>query len=106
MHKNFNDAFGNFVIYEIIVDGISYKIGKADLDRITQSSGDPTRIHQQVRKLRLRYGKGNVFHNILDSLFGVTTEHAKKVEHEILMLYYLTRDEVPEGNRNSFNPKK
>ncbi len=50
-HKNANHAVSHFGIYEIKVNGETYKFGKADLDRVTQSSGLPTRLHQQVRRL-------------------------------------------------------
>jgi len=56
-HLNTNNATGNFGVYEIKVDGDLYKLGKADLDRVTQSSGLPTRVHQQVRKLQEVHGK-------------------------------------------------
>lgn len=52
MHKNSNEAIGNYCVYQIIVAGEVYKIGKADLDRITKCSGNPTRIHQQMRILK------------------------------------------------------
>lgn len=41
-HLNSNDAVGHFGIYEIRVNGGLYKIGKADLSRVTKSSKLPT----------------------------------------------------------------
>ena len=38
-HLNSNSATSNFGVYEIEVDGQLYKIGKADLNRVTQASG-------------------------------------------------------------------
>ena len=104
IHKNSNDAIGNYGIYEITVFGERYKIGKADLDRLTMFSGDPKRIHQQVRKLRKKYGNENVFYVILESLFGVTTQKAKALEREILRLIYQQTRIIPEGNSKSFKP--
>jgi YD repeat-containing protein len=40
------------------LDGELYKYGKADMNRVTKSSGNPTRLHQQVEALeRLNPGK-------------------------------------------------
>jgi len=47
-HLNNNKAISHFGLYEIYVNGELYKIGKADLERITKSTGLPTRLHQQV----------------------------------------------------------
>lgn len=105
MHRNNNAALGNYVIYEIVVNNITYKIGKADLDRLTQSSGNPTRIHQQVRKLRIKYGPQNVFQRVLEQLFGVTTAEAKNFERALLEYFYEQNGFVPEGNQKSFTPK-
>ncbi|UBM60817.1 hypothetical protein LAG90_09230 [Marinilongibacter aquaticus] len=46
VNLNANAAKGNFGVYEILKDGQLYKYGKADLGRVTQSSGLPTRLHQ------------------------------------------------------------
>lgn len=106
MHKNSNEALGNDAIYEILVYRKTYKIGKADLDRITLSSGDPTRIHQQLRKLRLKYGVQNVIYDIVESLFGITTEEAKAFERAILQLVYERDNIVPQGNQKNFKPQQ
>ena len=105
-HKNSNDAVGNYCIYEIIVGGKVYKIGKADLDRITKSTNDPTRIHQQIVKLRKKYVSKSVFNSILEELFGVTTSEAKEAEKVILELIIFEIGEIPEGNRKSYPSKK
>lgn len=102
MHKNNNDAVGNYGIYEIYVSGKLYKIGKADLDRITKCSGDPTRIHQQLRILRKKHGIDSVVYELVERLFGVTTSVAKEFEREFLKLYYELENEVPDGNKKSF----
>ena len=52
INKNSLKAVGNFVGYVIKISGKTFKVGKADAGRITQSSGLPTRIHSQMRKLR------------------------------------------------------
>src|SRR5205807_7243301 len=53
---NGNDAVSQFGIYKIWVKDKLRKIGKVDLLRVTESSGLPTRLHQQVRKLKELYG--------------------------------------------------
>ena len=105
-HKNSNDAVGNYGIYQIMTDDVVYKIGKADLDRITKSTNTATRIHQQVRKLRKKYVKQNVFYILLEELLGSTTSHAKKVEQAILEIVIMDMGYVPEGNSKSYKPKK
>jgi len=104
MHKNNNDASGNYGIYQIIVEGKVFKIGKADLDRITKISGDPTRIHQQIRILSLKYTEKNIVFRYLRKLFNVPTKEAKMLEHFFLMEYYQANGIIPEGNQKSFKP--
>jgi len=106
MHKNSNESVGNFGVYEILVFDITFKIGKADLDRITLSTNTPTRIHQQVQKLVRMYGQNNVMYRILHKLFGVITKEAKELERIILQLIYEKRKSIPEGNTKSYNPVK
>jgi hypothetical protein len=106
MHKNNDEAVGNYVVYEILIDGITYKIGKADMDRITKISGDPTRIHQQIRKLSLKYSEKNVIFRYLKVLLGVRTKKAKAIENYFLQKFFVSTGSVPEGNKNSFTPKK
>lgn len=105
-HKNSNEAVGNYGIYEILIQDKTYKIGKADLDRITKLSGDPTRLHQQLRILAEKYGMENVEKLMLEELFDVSTAFAKEVEQEYLQTYYENTGEVPEGNKKSFKPKQ
>ncbi len=102
---NSNHAVGNFGVYEIKVNGQLYKIGKADLDRITQSSGLPTRIHQQVRKLEEIFGKGNVTPEVIQRLQQITTAEAKAAEAARLQAVFQQTGKVPIGNQSSFSPK-
>jgi hypothetical protein len=50
-HLNGNDAISNFGVYEITTPVGLEKVGKADLNRVTETTGLPTRVHQQVRQL-------------------------------------------------------
>ncbi len=104
-HKNSNEAVGNYGVYEITIDGVTYKIGKADLDRITLSTNTPTRIHQQIVKLEKINTEKSVFHKILKSLFGAKTKTAKSIEQKILQQLFESNGIVPEGNKNSFKPE-
>ena len=45
---NPNDAVSRFGVYEIKVNGVVHKFDKADLNRVTKSSGLPTRLHQHT----------------------------------------------------------
>ncbi len=103
-HKNSNDAVGHFCIYQIMLDGKIYKVGKADYDRITLSSGLPTRIHQQIRILDKIFTPERISHKILRILIGVSTLEAKTFEKKVLKMIYLQKGEVPTGNSKSFKP--
>lgn len=104
MHKNSNEAVGNYGVYQINVYEKIYKIGKAYLDRITISTNTPTRIHQQVRKLIKKHGENNVVYDILYKLFGVKTKAAKELERKLLQLVYQNEGIIPKGNKKSFKP--
>ena len=49
LNLNNNAAKSRFGVYEIRVVGRLFKVGRADLIRITNSSGLPTRLHHQIR---------------------------------------------------------
>jgi hypothetical protein len=104
-HLNSNGATGNFGVYEIEVDGQLQKVGKADLDRITQSSQLPTRLHQQVTKLEKLHGVGNVEGKVVQELGTTTTQQAKLAEAARLQAIFEETGIVPKGNEKSFFPK-
>jgi len=105
-HKNKNEAKGNFGIYQITIFGKVFKFGKADLDRVTQISGEPTRIHQQKRKYEQANGNGSTNHKIVLNMPNSSTKIAKDAEKSILESYVEQTGEVPEGNKKSFKPKQ
>ena len=81
-----------------------YKVGKADLNRVTQISGQPTRLHQQVRKLEAQFGKGNVSGEVVEELGETTTAAAKAAETARLRDIVDATGKVPAGNVKSFKP--
>ena len=85
MNKNRNEAIGNYAIYQLDLFEELHKIGKADAERITKSSGLPTRIHQQVRKLTKKHGEDDVEHAILEVMKNISTKEAKNREEEVLL---------------------
>ena len=104
VHLNNNAAKSTFGVYKINVNGVLQKIGKADMNRITQLSGLPTRLHQQLRILEQTYGKKAVTYS-LTSLGRTTTQKAKLAEFAQLKAYFIqTLGRVPEGNAKSFFP--
>jgi hypothetical protein len=103
-HLNRNSAKGHYGIYEIKIDGEVYKYGKADLGRVTQSSGDPTRLHQQLRKLRDTHS-GDVKGKVINDLGVTTTAQAKQVEKATIQNHYNVNKNVPPGNQKSFKPE-
>ncbi|WP_420829460.1 RHS repeat domain-containing protein [Nannocystis pusilla] len=103
LHLNSNNATGNFGIYEIRINGILHKYGKADLNRITQSTGLPTRLHQQVRKFGIIHGIENVEAKVIMEKLP-TTKVAKDFETKVLQDYFDRTQIVPEGNKRSFKP--
>ena len=106
-HLNSNNAKGNFGVYVITIDGEIYKFGKADLNRITLESGLPTRLHQQLRKLRnLDSNSGKTVVGKVIRRRLPTTKDAKAVETSKLDIHYAKKGEVPVGNQKSYKPKK
>ncbi|MFM8570541.1 MAG: hypothetical protein ACKOAU_02985, partial [Pirellula sp.] len=100
---NTNSAVGRFGLYEIEVNGVLHKVGKAHLDRITLSSGLPTRLHQQVRKLREIFGRDNVVGRVVEDLGEVSTEVAKQAENTRILNKFRETGFVPLGNWKSFS---
>ncbi|WP_330208890.1 RHS repeat-associated core domain-containing protein, partial [Pseudomonas sp. Z13] len=76
---NSNTSTGNFGVYKIEINGDLYKYGKADLNRITKSSGLPTRLHQQVRAHQKTHGIENVVGRVIETDHP-STAAAKKAE--------------------------
>jgi hypothetical protein len=99
---NTNNAVGRFGLYEIEINGVLHKVGKADLGRITASSGLPTRLHQQIRKLREVFGRDNVVGRVVEDLGKVTTEVAKQAEHARILKAFRESGFIPLGNWKSF----
>jgi hypothetical protein len=102
LNLNSNDAVSHFGLYEIKIHGALHKIGKADLGRVTQSSGFPTRLHQQVRSLEKIFGKGSVIGKVVDDLGNVTTETAKAAEHARILENFKATGFLLIGNWKSF----
>jgi hypothetical protein len=105
-YKKKKDAVGNFAVYEIVIGSKVFKIGKADFDRVTHSSASPTRIHQQIQKLSLKYTESNVFFRYLKIMFNITTAEAVEVERFFLLKYTEKNGTPPEGNSKSFKNDK
>lgn len=102
INLNSNNAVAHFGVYEIHVNGALYKIGKSDLGRITKSSGLPTRLHQQVRKLERIFGRVNVSGRVVEDLGQTTTLLAKQAEYARIFNSFKTTGFVPLGNWKSF----
>jgi hypothetical protein len=102
LNLNSNDAVSHFGLYEIKINGTLHKIGKADLGRVTQSSGFPTRLHQQVRSLEKIFGKGSVIGKVVDDLGNVTNETAKAAEHARILENFKATGFLLIGNWKSF----
>ncbi|MFD2404791.1 RHS repeat-associated core domain-containing protein [Azorhizophilus paspali] len=98
---NNNTSTSRFGVYEVEVGGDLHKIGKADLNRVTQSSGLPTRLHQQVRKLEQAVGKGNVVGEVVEDLGETTSAQAKAAETARLRAYYEKTGKVPQATRGA-----
>jgi len=104
-HLNTNTAGGDFVVYEIYKNDELYKIGKADQSRITKSSGDPTRLHQQLRTLNEKNNPNNdVYKGHIVERGYTTTAEAKSAEKARLDRHYAEHKTIPEGNKKSYFP--
>ncbi|WP_419051715.1 RHS repeat domain-containing protein [Parabacteroides goldsteinii] len=108
LYKNSNNQIGHFGIYKITINGEVYKYGKADLSRTTTAGFDgrqqPTRLHQQVRKLRELYPTKVISGKVINDLGEVTTTQAKLVETQTIQAHYERTNTVPVGNQRSFRP--
>ena len=104
VHLNANNATSRFGLYELRVNQELYKVGKADLNRITQSSGLPTRVHQQVTNLTKIHGRGTASGKVVEDLGEVTTAQAKAAETARVRAIYNQTGRVPPGNQRSFKP--
>jgi len=105
VNLNNNNAVSKFGVYEVTVNKQLYKVGKADLNRVTQSSGQPTRLHAQVRVLAKTHGTENVSGKVVQNLGKTTTAQAKAAETARLQAIYDKTGKVPPGNARSFQPK-
>ncbi|MHA3770735.1 RHS repeat-associated core domain-containing protein [Verrucomicrobiota bacterium sgz303538] len=101
---NSNDATSRFGIYEIETPRGLEKVGKADLNRVTKSSGLPTRLHQQLRKLLRIFGKGNVRGRVVEDLGVTTTSAAKAAENARIKRIVDKTGKIPPGNEKSYRP--
>jgi hypothetical protein len=106
VNLNSNEAKSEFGIYEITVNGELFKVGKADLARVTQSTGMPTRLHQQLRKLRAVYDDEAVVGEVVEELGVTTTRAAKDAEIARLQRIFDETETIPAGNRKSFFPQQ
>ena len=104
VNLNTNTATSTFGVYEIKVNGSVHKIGKADLDRVTQSSGLPTRLHQQLRQLMEIHGTEKVGGRVVENLGETTTAQAKVAETTRIRTHFEQTGTVPPGNQKSFKP--
>jgi RHS repeat-associated protein len=106
LNKNSNDKISHFGIYQITIDGRVHKYGKADLERVTKAGFDsksqPTRLHQQVRKLREQNPGKVIEGHVINDLGTVTTKQAKAVETATIQAHYDATNEIPDGNKKSF----
>lgn len=103
-HLNTNGSTSNFGVYKIEINGELYKFGKVDMNRITQSSELPTRLHQQVRKLQDLYPDKVVKGTVIETGHP-TAASAKAAETAKLDAHYKVTKIAPEGNKKSYKPK-
>lgn len=101
---NTNSAVSEFGLYETQIYGELNKVGKADLGRVTKSTGLPTRLHAQVRKLEKIHGKGSVQGQVVENLGQTTTAAAKAAEHARIKASVDRTGTVPPGNEKSYKP--
>jgi hypothetical protein len=88
LHKNHNKARGNFVIYQARVKGHTWKIGKADADRVN-SQKIPTRMAQQdqILKKYLKLSGKDVDIQEIARFNNITTQKAKQLERYYQKMY-------------------
>ena len=110
-HKNSNKARGTFAIYEIYVNGVLRKVGKAaaNAGRLTKN-GRPSRLESQVRKLKEKYS--DVKGTIVKTMKNTSTRLAKVAEKAQIAKRVaqneaagkVGKNAIPFGNRRSYKP--
>lgn len=97
-HLNNHTAVSDFVLYEIKLDGETWKFGIADMKRLT-SEGEPVRLMQQVSKLKRMFPDLAVTYEKTKVMINVTKVYAKRIEDEhIIRVIAAHMKWIPDGN--------
>lgn len=104
LHKNSNGYSGSKGIYEIQINGKTYKYGVADMtnmratpDALTKEV-NPSRLQGQINKLREIHGFENVVGRVIESHPDISTFKIKAKETAYIFNYFKKFGEVPTGN--------
>jgi RHS repeat-associated protein len=104
-HKNSNSYVGHQGVYEIRINGILQKYGKADMTRLS-STGNPRRLQSQLNKLQNKNPKSLVTGRIIYRNKNISTKDIKKIETRAIQKYYDKYKNYPPGNQNHPGIKK
>jgi len=101
VHKNSNSYRGTQAIYEIKVNGKTYKFGKADATKKSEIDGKklPKRTADQMKGLYAEYGKKNVSVTVIFEKKNITTKEIKRIETGKILQHLKKHGTIPYGNR-------
>lgn len=101
IHGNKNTYRGPQSLYEIKINGKTYKFGKADATSKAGKEKLPKRLHDQLRGLRKKYPNSQVTGKVLREFRDISTKEIKKIETQLIKRYskkYGKGKYVPPGN--------
>jgi len=97
IHKNTNEYKGHQGVYEIKVNGKTYKYGKADMTK-TSSTGLPKRLQSQINKLKKSMPGKTITGKVIFNRKDITTRDVKEVEAKKVRQYVKKFRSFPKGN--------
>lgn len=113
VHKATNTAVRDGIVYEIKINGKTFKFGIADFQRVTKEAnsyihpngtttilpaGTPTRLNNQLRRAIENFD--DVEYRIVSTHQSITTQDFKFLEDSEVLNYHARRGAVPSGNKD------
>ena len=97
IHKNNNKYKGHQGVYEIKINGKTYKYGKADMTNMS-SSGLPRRLQSQINKLKKAYPGKVVTGKVIFQRKNISTKKIKEIEAKRVRRHVKKFRTFPKGN--------
>ncbi|WP_203258194.1 RHS repeat-associated core domain-containing protein [Hyunsoonleella ulvae] len=97
LHKNNNKYKGHQGVYEIKVNGKTFKYGKADMTNMS-STGLPRRLQSQINKLKKKFPGKLITGKVIFNRKNITTKKIKEIEAKTVRKYVKKFKTFPKGN--------